>query len=84
MQAVMEEDPEAADGGSPVGSIADGPAPAYAGEPAAEDSLDWEFPGDRERESVPEDIPGQERLSSSSSAAARGAHGSPFVPPSFP
>ncbi len=63
MQAVMEEDPEAADGGSPVGSIADGPAPAYAGEPAAEDSLDWEFPGDRERESVPEDIPGQERLS---------------------
>ena len=59
------------DGGRPrgsrrrvsVGSIADGPAPAYAGEPAAEDSLDWEFPGDRERESVPEDIPGQERLS---------------------
>ncbi|MGP0101136.1 MAG: hypothetical protein ACLPUT_05880 [Solirubrobacteraceae bacterium] len=63
MQAVMEEDPDAADGGSPVGPIVDGPAPAYAGEPAAEDSLDWGFPGDRERGSVPEDIPGQERLS---------------------
>jgi hypothetical protein len=60
MQAVMEEDPDAADGGSPVAPLVGGPT--AAGQPA-EDALDWEFPDDPEREPVPEDIPGQERLS---------------------
>ncbi|MGD0455919.1 MAG: hypothetical protein ABSB69_20220 [Solirubrobacteraceae bacterium] len=60
MQAAMEEDPDAADGASP---IVDGPTPpAYSGESPAEDGLDWEFPSEREREAAPEDVPGQERL----------------------
>ncbi|MGO9322457.1 MAG: hypothetical protein ACLQBY_16890 [Solirubrobacteraceae bacterium] len=63
MQAVMEEDPDAADSASPVGPIVDGPTPApYSGETPAEDGLDWEFPSEREREAVAEDVPGQERL----------------------
>jgi hypothetical protein len=61
---VMEEDPDAADGGSPVAPLVGGPtAAAHPGEAPTEDSLDWEFPDDQEREPVPEDIPGQERLS---------------------
>jgi hypothetical protein len=64
MQAVMEEDPDAADGGSPVAPLVGGPTAAgRPGEALAEDALDWEFPDDPEREPVPEDIPGQERLS---------------------
>ncbi len=64
MQAIMEEDPDAADGASPVGPIIDGPTPAaYSGEPPAEDGLDWDFPSEQDREPAPEDAPGQERLS---------------------
>lgn len=64
MQAVMEEDPDAADGGSPVAPLVGGPTAAdQLGEAPAEDALDWGFPEDPEREPVPEDIPGQERLS---------------------
>jgi hypothetical protein len=64
MQAVMEEDPDAADGGSPVAPLVGRPTAAgQPGEAPAEDALDWEFPDDPEREPVPEDIPGQERLS---------------------
>jgi hypothetical protein len=64
MQAVMEEDPDAADGASPVGPILDGPVQAGdAGETPAEDSLEWEIPSERDRETAPEDVPGQERLS---------------------
>ena len=63
MQAVMEEDPDAADGASPVGPIVDGPTPAaYSGESPTEDGLDWEFPSEQDRESASEDVPGQERL----------------------
>jgi hypothetical protein len=64
MQAVMEEDPDALDGGSPVGPIGSQPVPASpAGELPAEESLDWVLPGEEDREAAPADIPGQERLS---------------------
>lgn len=64
MQAVMEEDPvDVVDSGPPAGPIEDAPAPAYAGEPAGEDPLDWGFAGERDEELAPEDTPGQERLS---------------------
>ena len=63
MQAVLEGDLDAADSASPAGPLVD-PVPAFPGdERSVEDSLDWEFPGEREDEGVPEDIPGQERLS---------------------
>jgi hypothetical protein len=63
MQAVMEEDPDAADGGSPVGPIVDGPTPApYSGEISVADDPDWGFTSEHEREAAPEDAPGQERL----------------------
>ncbi len=64
MQAVMDEDHEAADSAPPAGAIADGLAPAaYAEEGLADDSLDWETPSERDHLSAPEDVPGQERLS---------------------
>jgi hypothetical protein len=63
MQAVMEEDPEAADGGSPVGPIADGPPhAAYSGAPHAEEDLGSGLPSEPDLESAPEDVSGQERL----------------------
>jgi hypothetical protein len=63
MQAVMEEDPDAADGASPVGPIVDGPTPpAYAGPLPVEDGPGWEPPSGPEREQAPAEIPGQERL----------------------
>ncbi len=51
MQTVMEDDPDAADPGAPE-------AP-----PSDDDLLEWELPGERDREPPPEPIPGQERLS---------------------
>jgi hypothetical protein len=63
MQAVMDEDGGSANGGSPDRPIGDGAAPAYAGEPVAEDPLDWGFAGGRDDGHVPEETPGQERLS---------------------
>ena len=63
MQAAMEEDPDAADPAAPEPPL-DGPTvAAHGGEPPAEDPLEWELPGDRDREPPPEPIPGQERLS---------------------
>jgi phage repressor protein C with HTH and peptisase S24 domain len=64
MQAVMGEDPDAADPGSPLAPAMDELAPGAGSEHApSEDSLEWELPGERDREPVPEEIPGQERLS---------------------
>jgi hypothetical protein len=66
MQAVMEEDPDAADGASPVGPTLDGPVPAaYRGEIPEEEPLEWEVAHERdaEVESEPEDAPEQGRLS---------------------
>jgi hypothetical protein len=63
MQAVMEEDPDAADSASPLGPIVDGPTPpAYSGQLPVEDGPGWELPSERDREQAPADIPGQERL----------------------
>jgi len=63
MQAVMEDDPDAADPASPVAPIADELAVAGHGDDASEeDPLEWESPDERDRESPPQDIPGQERL----------------------
>jgi hypothetical protein len=66
MQAVMEEDPDAADGASPVGPTLDGPVPAaYRGEIPKEEPLEWEVAHERDAgvEPEPEDSPGQGRLS---------------------
>jgi hypothetical protein len=64
MQAAMEEDPDAADPGAPEAPLVDGPAVAgHGGDQSADDPLEWELPGERDREPPPEPIPGQERLS---------------------
>jgi len=64
MQAVMGEDPDAADPGSPLAPAVDELAPVAGSDHApSEDSLEWELPGERDREAVPEEIPGQGRLS---------------------
>jgi len=64
MQAVMKADLDADDAPSTADPFMDAHTPSErGGEAIAEDSLDWGFPGDREREPPPEDIPGQERLS---------------------
>ncbi len=64
MQAAMEDDPDAADPGAPEPPLMDGPALAGHGdEPSEEDLLEWQLPGDRDREPPAEPIPGQERLS---------------------
>jgi hypothetical protein len=63
MQAVMDEHLGAADSESPVDPIASQPVPASPpDETLAEEPPDWEFPGDADSETAPEDIPGQERL----------------------
>ena len=64
MQAVMEEDPDAADSGSPEGPSVEGaPIAGHAEHGVAAESLEWGFPGERGSESAPEEVPGQERLS---------------------
>jgi hypothetical protein len=49
MQAILDEDPDAADAGAPVGPIAVGPAAAaYTGEaPGDVDGVDWDLPSRR-------------------------------------
>ena len=65
MQKVMELDPDAADPGSPLAPIVDELSPAADRDGATDggDPMDWQYPGERDRESAPEEIPGQERLS---------------------
>ncbi|MCW3018986.1 MAG: hypothetical protein JWN10_1294 [Solirubrobacterales bacterium] len=64
MQAVMEDDPDAADPAAPEPPLVDEPALAGRGdETPGGDSLEWELPGEHDREPPPEHIPGQERLS---------------------
>jgi hypothetical protein len=62
MQAAMEEYPDAADPAAPEPPLIDEQAHA-GGDPSGEDLLEWELPGERDREPPPEPIPGQERLS---------------------
>lgn len=64
MQAVMDEDPDAADGGAPVGPIPP-EARVAASDPsreAVEEVLDWDFPADSVDDGPPEDASGQERM----------------------
>jgi len=64
MQAILDEDPDAADAGAPVGPIVDGPAPApYTGAaPGDVDGVDWDLPSPSVDEAAPIDVPGQARL----------------------
>jgi hypothetical protein len=64
MQAVMEEDPDAADSGSPVGPAAAGPVyAAHDLAASAEDSLEWWGDSDEPDDHSQHETPGQERLS---------------------
>ncbi len=64
MQAVMEDDPDAADPGAPEPPLVDEPRLAgHGAEAPGDDSLEWEVPGEDDREAPPAEIPGQERLS---------------------
>jgi phage repressor protein C with HTH and peptisase S24 domain len=63
MQAVMGEDPDAADPGSPLAPAVDELTPSAGGDDTInEHSLEWELSGERDRDAVPQEIPGQERL----------------------
>jgi hypothetical protein len=62
MQAVLEEDPDAAE--SPVGPVASGPAPATPGlTTPAEGSLEWWGDSGEPDDHHQHETPGQERLS---------------------
>jgi hypothetical protein len=63
MQAVLDEDPDAAGAVSPVGLIEGALRPPYPEETLAEEALEWEQSDAPDGESAPADIPGQERLS---------------------
>jgi hypothetical protein len=69
MRAVMAEDSHAVEDDPSDGSFADGhtarpyAASTHAGDAEEDDPLEWELPGDRDREPPPAEIPGQERLS---------------------
>jgi hypothetical protein len=70
MQAVMEEDAEAADPASPEAPIGESPGvgegstrPLYSDEMPGEVLRGWDASSEQGHESVPADIPGQERLS---------------------
>ena len=64
MQAVMEDDPDAADPGAPEPPLVDEPRLAgHGGVAPGQDSLEWEVPSERDSEAPPAEIPGQERLS---------------------
>jgi hypothetical protein len=63
MQALMEEDPDAADSAAPLGPIVDEPTPPpYSGEGSRAEAAEWSSRDGLDREAAPEDVPGQERL----------------------
>jgi hypothetical protein len=63
MQALMEEDPDAADSAAPLGPIVDEPTPPpYSGEGSGGGAAAWGSRDELDSESAPEDVPGQERL----------------------
>jgi hypothetical protein len=63
MRSVLGEDFHAHEPSPAFGAIREGAQAAYAGQAPMEESLDWDAEGDPDRESSPEEIPGQERLS---------------------
>jgi hypothetical protein len=63
MQALMEEDPDAADSAAPLGPIVDEPTPPpYSGERSGAEAAARGSRDGLDREAAPEDVPGQERL----------------------
>jgi hypothetical protein len=63
MQALMEEDPDAADSAAPLGPVVDEPTPPpYSGEGSGGDAAEWGSRDEVDPEAAPEDVPGQERL----------------------
>jgi hypothetical protein len=63
MQALMEEDPDAADSAAPLGPIVDEPTPPpYSGAGSGGGAAEWGSPDEVDPEAAPEDVPGQERL----------------------
>lgn len=64
MQAAMEEDLGALDGGPSADLVEDAPpSPATEDQSADQDSWGWDSAGESGGQAVPGDIPGQERLS---------------------
>ncbi len=62
MQALMEEDPDAADSAAPLGPIVDEPPPPpYSGD-GSRPEAEWGVPDELDPEAAPEVVPGQERL----------------------
>jgi hypothetical protein len=62
MRAVLEEDAYGAGGAAPVGPVGGAVAPSHSERPPDEEPFEWEQPDASENGSVPEEIPGQERL----------------------
>src|SRR5271157_3419944 len=63
MQALMEEDPDAADSAAPLGPIVDEQTPPpYSGEGSGADAPEWGPREELDPEAAPQDVPGQERL----------------------
>ncbi len=63
MRAVLEEDVYVAGGAAPVGPVGGAVVPSHSEELPQEEPFEWEQPDASENGSVPEEIPGQERLS---------------------
>jgi hypothetical protein len=63
MRAVLEEDAHVAGGTAPVGPVGGTIVPSHGEELSEEESFAWEQSDATENGSLPEEIPGQERLS---------------------
>jgi hypothetical protein len=63
MQALLDEDPEAAEAVAPVGPVVDAAAPWSGRDAAAARAGDWLFESEPDGEPVPAPVRGQERLS---------------------
>jgi hypothetical protein len=63
MQAVLEEDMDVADAVPPVGQVGSPLRPEYTEGALANEPLEWQQPDEPDGQSLPADIPGQERLS---------------------
>jgi hypothetical protein len=63
MQAVLEEDWDFADAVSPVGPVGSTLRPEHTEGTLANEPLEWQQPDEPDSQSLPADIPGQERLS---------------------
>jgi hypothetical protein len=63
MRAVLEEDAYVAGVAAPVGPVGRAVVPSHSEELPRDEPLEWDRPDASENGSVPEEIPGQERLS---------------------